>query len=305
MPIGERRLRVEPRQHQQLLDQARGAVGAGDHAGQRVRAFRVAAGAERHLRLRLHRGQRRAQFMGGIRREAAFLLQGTAQAVEQGIDRRDQGNYLARRTAFVEVREIARLTPLDFPRDVAQRRQASPHPQPDQQRQHRQGHRQRVHQISGHALRQFLAQLVALADLHEIIPALVPAAENAPALAVDDGVAVSLGLTLQSRLGCAGRAQPQPALLVPHLKGDLALVLVLSRQRCLMVVHVLELVFELGGDQPGRLGEMGIEHLADLLARIEVGEHRRRQPGGQHGARQQHQQAAADRGPHSAALGIM
>jgi hypothetical protein len=45
-------------------------------------------------------------------------------------------------------------------------------------------------------------------------------------------------------------------------------------------VVVLDLVLELGGDQPGRLGELRIEHLADLAARVETGGQRGCQPGG-------------------------
>jgi hypothetical protein len=148
-----------------------------------------------------------------------------------------------------------------------------------------------------------VAQLVAFADLHQVVAAFVPTAEDAPALAIDHGIAVSLGLTLQLNLGRAGRAQQQPSLPVPDLEGDLALVLVLARRAGCMVV--VDLVLELRGDQPGRLRQMGIEHLADFLARIEIGERRRRQPGGQHGAREQEQQAAAQGRSHPASLGIM
>jgi hypothetical protein len=97
------------RQHQQLLDQARGAVDAGGQAadGHLARFRRI--GAVQALRLQAQRGQRRAQFVGGVGDEVLLGVEGRAHAPEQQIQFVHQRAHFVRQAGFRHRRQIVGL----------------------------------------------------------------------------------------------------------------------------------------------------------------------------------------------------
>ena len=75
-------VRVDTRQGQQLLHQVSGAVHAVDDLAQRLGPRTILVRAQRDLRLGLQGRERGTQFVGRIRREAAFVLEGLLQALK-------------------------------------------------------------------------------------------------------------------------------------------------------------------------------------------------------------------------------
>jgi hypothetical protein len=76
--VGQAGFRVEAGQLQHLVDQMRGAGQAALQLAERAVALVVVAGAQGNLQLGLQRGERRAQFVGGIGSETAFGFQGAS-----------------------------------------------------------------------------------------------------------------------------------------------------------------------------------------------------------------------------------
>ena len=85
--------RVQPRECEQLLHQARCPINALHHVLEGAPATVVARGGERHLGVGLQRGERRAQLVGGVAGEAPLVLEGAVEALEElvqrGHERRD------------------------------------------------------------------------------------------------------------------------------------------------------------------------------------------------------------------------
>ena len=188
----------------------------------------------RHLRMRLDRRQRGAQFVRRVRGEAALPFQHVAHPREQGVQRREQGLHFARR------RHRRRAASSDSGRTTRhrdgqpiERREALSDGEPDEQGKHRQGEpaadagdstrcRSRARPATRCARRP--APAVPLAS--------VAPAEYAPGVSVQRDTR-EIG-NLRRHRGArrrAPRTQQQAALAIPDLKSDPTLVLVAARQR--------------------------------------------------------------------------
>ena len=300
LPVHRRRVRrtlggLQPRQGQQLPDQAVHAVEAGHQLGSGLRALRGVGSAVEHVPLRTQHGQRRAQLVRGIGREAALARQRGVDAGKEAVHRPQQRLQLGRRVGQRHRLQVVGAAALHVGRERAHRRQRLPHGPGHRQQQHRQ-HQQPGQQLAAHQVAHELVALVhALPGGHQ-------------------GAAVG-GLQVVGAPGRARELQVDEAHGVGPVRQRLALAV--DQQRAALGVpdgdgHVVQVGFALGGGrrrqplhrrgrpQPARRGlhlarqpdEFGVEEFVDLDP-CAVGRHQQRHAPDQRRAGQQVQQQPA------------
>ena len=146
-------------------------------------ARRVVARAARDLGLGLDRRERGAQLVRRVGGEAALALDQAADAAEQRVQAAHQRHDLGRRVPGRERAQVAGRARLDLAPERAQRPERAADDEPGEQAERRQRERERHQQVARDAGGDLLARLVALADLDQEAPLVVPGAEHAPALA--------------------------------------------------------------------------------------------------------------------------
>lgn len=269
---------VEARQGEELLAEPRGAVAAGDHLVERVPPLGVSGALARDLRLGADRGERRAELVRGVRREGALPLEEIVDPREQRIQALDERTHLARCARRVDRLETLRIAPPERLREIAQRpqRAADREGETESEQRERAGerHQELLRDLAAH-LRSGVAPL---ADLHQQTASLRPRAEDAPVDAAGGRVAESFILRGEPDVRRRARVQAQPPAALPHLEDDAARVGMQARR-----VLELDLVVVSLGDQRdeqrGRLRQVRVEELVDLVARLQVARPGDAQPG--------------------------
>ena len=287
---------------QHLVDQVRGARQAALQLLQRALAFAVVACPHGDLELRLQGGERGAQLVRGIGREAAFGFECRLDAAEQAVQGFQHGPDFLRGRRRRQRLQLLRRTAGDLARDALQWCQAlprrEPDPEPDQGQAEEGGHEQ----APGDVADQVVADVVVFADLDLQAALAVPAAEVAPVavVAARFGKAGGRG---QGGFRRVARAHHQLAVGAPDLEAQAALILVGGFAEILDVV--VAVVCGEGEQGLRRLGELGVEQFIDFVVRVDVAEHHGDQPGRGDAAEQQGEQAAAQREPDGAHFGMV
>ena len=265
------------------------AVAAGQCGLQGLLALRgIGACTQGHLGLGPNGGNRRAQLMGRIRREAALRLQHAFNAPEQAIQSLHQRLHFSG-----HVLEHHRLQRLGLPlaqhlAELPQRQQAAPHGQPAGQRQQGQGQHQWQQHTAQHgaqdraARRQLLAHKhlhIALGPLgreHPPFGAVGQLNGGKPALDLAQGPCAGLGRTLHELA------------FVEHLEDHARCIFV--QRRCIGHLVVVVVGGLLHHQQGGCLGQMAVQQLIQFMARIAPDQHGCSQPHHRRQAQHQRQQ---------------
>jgi hypothetical protein len=140
---------IQPRQGEQLGDQARGAFASSQDLVQGMATRRLVGRGQCHLGLGLQGGQRRTQFVCGIGGEAALVLQGAVDFGEELVQALDQWQDFARRFGAVNRRQPFRRALGNVVGESAQGAQRKADRDHQYQGQARQGDQHRLQQVLG------------------------------------------------------------------------------------------------------------------------------------------------------------
>ncbi len=138
--------RIQPRQRQHAVDHPRGAIDAGDQRLQCFAALLLVVRAQRHLRLRPQSRQWRAQFVGGVRGQCAFVQQCCIYAAQQAVDGRGHRAQFLRQSVTCKFRGCARRMLIDGFRVAHDRRSDLAHNGVNAERQRQRQHHARQQQ---------------------------------------------------------------------------------------------------------------------------------------------------------------
>ena len=291
------RLGLQPRQRQQLLHQAGGAVAAGQRRLQRMAARGRIGHRQRGLRLRANAGDRGAQLMRGIGGEAPLRAQQRMGAIEQLVERLDQRQQLGRCVVDAHRRQLGRIARGQLAPEPVQRHQAQTHRPPHAQAQQRQRHQQRQQRAAQHRLENLLARVAQLADQHDRVGGLPRPGGIDPPVASRQMGGVKARHQRRQRFGRRIPGMHFQHAVAPDLEGHPRRVAVqIGGRRQRGLAAILELQRD---QQRGRLRQMTVEQAVELAPGVDPGQHRRQHPQhrhpGQHPAEQPRAQRAAPR----------
>jgi len=163
--IGQAGFRVEAGEMQHLVDQMGGAGQAALQLVKRAVTFFAVARALGNLQLGLESSKRRTQFVRGIGRETAFSLQGVFDALEQAIERFEQGADFFGSSCRLYRLQLLRVAAGDLESDAIQCSEAASGGEPDPEADQRQAEERGEEQAPGDVADQFVADVVIFADL--------------------------------------------------------------------------------------------------------------------------------------------
>ncbi len=167
-PLGDAGLLA--RERQQLLDEMRRAGEARLELGERAAPLRLGRRALGDLRLQVHGGERRAQFVRGVGDECALRAERAVEPAEQAVERVDERLHLGGQPGFGERLEHARRALGQAPprRDRAD---AGSRAMPNQtsKRQQRRDRQQRHDRAQRHARGELAPHAHRLRDLHDAL----------------------------------------------------------------------------------------------------------------------------------------
>ena len=162
-----RRVGVRAREGEELVDQVRGAVGAGDDLSHRVVDAQRITLPHRDLGLHLEPGERRAHLVRGVGDEAFLRPQARIEPAHEFVEGSDERPHLLRRVVLVERGVVGRLAAADGLGQLAEGLDAAREPEPYEQQRDRHDQELRREDVADDLAREPAPLADGLGHLHE------------------------------------------------------------------------------------------------------------------------------------------